>query len=217
MNPIPEPPTVVQPMGMKTNSLTVTRALPSPHRRIRLVLVDDHPAVLAGLEGLLADQPGLDVVAAVATAPEAYEVVLRHRPDLAILDYHLPGEDGVSLCYRLKILPMPPQALILSAFADDALALMALVAGADGVISKGAPTDLYDTATALVAGETRLPEISPSVLRASGLKLEAEDLPILGMLVHRVPPDDIADTLNISPARLALRRWRILERLRHRA
>lgn len=183
---------------------------------IRLTVVDDHPAVRAGLRFMLATEPGIEVVAAVATAAEAYEQVERQRPDLAIVDYHLPGEDGLSLCYRLKSLPAPPRVLILSAFADDALAVMAVVAGADGLINKGSPTDLCEAVAALAGGETLLPEISPHVMEASGSKLDPEDLPILGMLIHGVPAGDIAETLGVERAWLAVRRWGILERLRDR-
>ena len=181
-----------------------------------MALVDDHAAVRAGLRAILADEPRIDVVATAATAVEAYEKIKREQPDLAILDYNLPGEDGISLCFRLKSLPSPPRVLILSAFADDTLAVMATVAGADGVMSKGARIDLYETAAALVAGEMLTPEISPQVLEATGSKLDPEDLPILGMLVHGVPAGDIAETLNVEPAWLAVRTWGILERLRNR-
>lgn len=183
---------------------------------IRLTVVDDHPAVRAGLRFMLATEPGFEVVATAATAAEAYEQVERQRPDLAIVDYQLPGEDGLSLCYRLKSLAAPPRVLILSAFADDALAVTAVIAGADGLINKGSPTDLCEAAAALAGGETLVPEISPDVMEASGCKLDPEDLPILGMLIHGVPADDIAETLGVERAWLAVRRWGILERLRDR-
>lgn len=200
-------------------SSTTSHPLPieTDDRPIRVALVDDHPAVRAGLEVVLADDPRIAVVASAATAREAYRQIERERPDLAIVDYNLPGEDGISLCYRLKSLPSPPHVLILSAFADDALALKAAVAGADGVMSKAAPADLYDTAAALMGGERLVTEISPDVLEQSGSKLDAQDLPILGMLLHGISPDDIADALDVDPSRLAVRRWAMLDRLRDRA
>jgi DNA-binding NarL/FixJ family response regulator len=183
---------------------------------IRLAVVDDHPAVRAGLRLMLAGEPEIEVVATAATAAEAYEKLERERPDLTIVDYHLPGEDGLSLCYRLKSLPAPPLVLILSAFADDALAVMAAVAGANGLINKGAPTDLCEAVAALARGETLLPDISPDVMEVCGSKLDPEDLPILGMLIHGVPADDIAGTLGVERPWLAVRRWGMLERLRDR-
>ena len=189
-------------------------AVDEPQATIRVALVDDHAAVRAGLVAILGDEPRIDVVATATTAVEAYQQIEREQPDVAILDYNLPGEDGLSLCARLKSLPTPPRVLILSAFVDDALAVMAVVAGADGVMSKAAPANLNETVTAMVAGATFLPKITPLALAVSGSSLPPEDLPILGMLIHGVPADDIAMTLDLEPSRLARRRRAILERLR---
>jgi DNA-binding NarL/FixJ family response regulator len=190
--------------------------LEEPQATIRVALVDDHAAVRAGLVAILGDAPGIDVVATATTAVEAYGQIEREEPDVAILDYNLPGEDGLSLCARLKTLPSPPRVLILSAFVDDALAVMAVVAGADGVMSKAAPANLNEIVPAMVAGVTFLPKITPHGLAMSGSGLPPEDLPILGMLIHGVPPDDIAMTLDLDPSRLSRRRRSILERLLRR-
>jgi DNA-binding NarL/FixJ family response regulator len=191
-------------------------AVDAPQDTIRVALVDDHAAVRAGLVAILGDEPRIDVVATATTAAEAYQQIEREQPDVAILDYNLPGEDGLSLCARLKSLPTPPRVLILSAFVDDALALMAVVAGADGVMSKAAPANLNETVMAMVAGTTFLPKITLLALAAGGSILPPEDLPILGMLIHGVSADDIAITLDLEPSRLARRRRAILERLRRR-
>ncbi len=189
-------------------------AVDEPQATIRVALVDDHAAVRAGLMAILGDESRIAVVATATTAVEAYQQIEREQPDVAILDYNLPGEDGVSLCARLKSLPTPPRVLILSAFVDDALAVMAVVAGADGVMSKAAPANLSETVAAIAAGATFLPNVAPPTLAVSGSSLPPEDLPILGMLIHGVPADDIALTLDLAPSRLAHRRRAILQRLR---
>jgi DNA-binding NarL/FixJ family response regulator len=189
-------------------------AVDEPQATIRVALVDDHAAVRAGLVAILGDEPRIDVVASAMTAVEAYQQIEREQPDVAILDYNLPGEDGFSLCSRLKSLPTPPRVLILSAFVDDALAVMAVVAGAEGIMSKAAPANLNETVTAMAAGATFLPKITPLALSVSGSSLPPEDLPILGMLIHGVPADDIAITLGLEPSRLARRQRAMLERLR---
>ena len=213
--PIPPQQTLGEAESMD-NDHTIRPLAERDTRAVRVALVDDHPPVRAGLAAILADKPGVQVVATAATAAEGYEHITREQPDVAILDYNLPGEDGVSLCHRLKVLPAPPRVLILSAFADDALVLMGLVAGADGILSKGATADLTETVAALSAGEHRIQEITPMTLHASGAKLDGNDLPILGMLLHGVPTAEIAETLDITPAWLAARRWGMLEKLRDR-
>src|SRR3954465_11686366 len=105
-----------------------------------LVLVDDHPAVRAGLRGLLEDEDDLRVAATAATAREGYEAIADLRPALAVLDQHLPDDDGLSLCLRTRTLPAPPRAVIYSAFADAGLAVRAAIAGAEAVLPKTAST-----------------------------------------------------------------------------
>ena len=83
-------------------------AVDEPQATIRVALVDDHAAVRAGLVAILGDEPRIDVVATATTAVEAYQQIEREQPDVAILDYNLPGEDGLSLCARLKSLPDSP-------------------------------------------------------------------------------------------------------------
>lgn len=192
--------------------------LPAQQRStaVRIVLVDDHPAVRGGLESILADEPAIQVVAAAATAADGYERIRRERPDLAILDYSLPGEDGLALCHRLKALPDAPRVLLLTAFADDALAVMAVVAGADGLLSKGAASDLCAWALAVAGGDVALPEISRQSIEPCRSILDGEDLPILGMLLNGDPADDIAEMLNIEPAWLEIRRSRMLKKLTSR-
>src|SRR3954462_11342791 len=102
-----------------------------------LVLVDDHPAVRAGLRGLLDDEPDLRVIAPAATALEGVEAIADLQPDVALVHHHLPDDDGLSLCLRTRSLPAPPRVVVYSAFADDAMAVRAAVAGASAVGAKG--------------------------------------------------------------------------------
>jgi DNA-binding NarL/FixJ family response regulator len=185
---------------------------PSP-----VLLVDDHEAVRAGLGALLREElasPDLIAVGGVGGALEAAE---EHRPELAIIDYRLPDGDGLSLCLRLKCAPPAPAVLIYSAFADGQLAVLALIAGADGIVGKGADSgQLCEAVRAVAGGDARLPPIRHDVAETVAARLDPEDLPILGMLRHRTPPGEIAETLDIDEAWLAARRWAMLARLRGR-
>lgn len=85
---------------------------------IRCLVVDDHPAILAGLRGLLGSESDLEVVDALDSAEAAAEVAARMAVDVAIVDYQLPGHSGLWLSRKLKRLPVPPAVLIYSAFSD---------------------------------------------------------------------------------------------------
>jgi two-component system response regulator DevR len=178
-----------------------------------LVLVDDHPAVRAGLRGLLEDEADLRVVATAATAREGFEAIADLRPAVALLDHHLPDDDGLSLCLRTRSLPAPPHVVVYSAFADDAMAVRAAIAGASAVVAKAtAPRGLLSVLRTAGAGRARL-DLDGRALREAGSKLEPDDLPILGMLAHSVDDREIAATLGLEPEWLTARRWAMLSKL----
>jgi DNA-binding NarL/FixJ family response regulator len=88
------------------------------------------------------------------------------------------------------------------------------VAGADAVVGKSAdPARLGAVIRAVAAGERHLPSVSPQVSAGAAARLVTDDLPILGMLRHAVPADEIAATLGLEPGALAIRRWAMLEAL----
>jgi DNA-binding NarL/FixJ family response regulator len=177
-----------------------------------LVIVDDHPAVRAGLRGLLDDEDDLFVVASAATAREGFEAIAEAKPAVALIDLHLPDDDGLSLCLRTRALPSPPRVVIYSAFADTHLAVRAAIAGAHAVLPKTAsPRALL----ALLRGELR-PPLDARALRTAGANLEPDELAILGMLAHGVPEDEVAATLGLAPELARARRAALLAKLRGR-
>jgi DNA-binding NarL/FixJ family response regulator len=184
---------------------------------IRVLVVDDHPAVRQGIQAMLGLEPGIVCVGTAASAGEAHELwSAAERPpaDVVVVDRHLPDEDGLSLCLWLRTRTPAPAVVIYSAFADEALVLPAVVAGACGLIGKVSdPADLCEAVRAAGDGERRLPTVSPSVGAIQAARLATEDLPILGMLRHGVAPDEIGQTLGVDDTTLVSRRWAMLEAL----
>jgi DNA-binding NarL/FixJ family response regulator len=183
---------------------------------IRVLLVDDHPAVREGMRSLLTHVPGITVVGTAATAGEAHAMwpALAGEPpaDVVLVDRDLPDEDGLSLCLWLATRAPAPAVVIAAASADEALALPAAVAGASAVWAKTAdPFELPAVLQAAAAGERRLPAVSPAVGAVQAARLSSDDLPILGMLRNAVPAHEIAATLRIEATQLAARRWAMLE------
>jgi DNA-binding NarL/FixJ family response regulator len=185
---------------------------------IRVLVVDDHPAVRQGLEAMFRLEPGFTCVATAASAGEAHDLwpaVERPPADVVVVDRHLPDEeDGLSLCLWLRTRRPAPAVVIYSAFADEALVLPAVVAGASALVGKVAdPADLCAAVRAAATGGRDLPHVSPTVGAVQAARLPSEDLPILGMLRHGVPADEIAATLGIDETELVARRWAMLESL----
>jgi DNA-binding NarL/FixJ family response regulator len=181
----------------------------------RVLVVDDHAAVRSGLTALLADEPDLRPVATASCAREALEYAERLTPHVAIVDFQLGDRDGLTLCRQLKELPTPTRVVLYSAYADGPLALAAVIAGADGVVHKAALAEHLCHAIRTVArGGAAVPAISPASHAMVAECLEADDLPILGMLVAGTEPAEIADVLGVPLDWLVARRWAMVERLR---
>jgi two-component system response regulator DevR len=182
---------------------------------IRVAVIDDHPALVAGLTAVLRAEPGIIPVGTAADAAEAEHMLYRSSPDLVLLDYHLPRSDGLQLCHRIKTNAPAPKVLIYSAYADAWLGFAARVAGADGVASKSAPArELHELIRRVAGGERVLPAVSHEHLHEAANRLDGDDLPLLSLLVDGTTPHDICDTLRIEPGALPGRVDRVLGRLR---
>ena len=182
---------------------------------IRALIIDDHPAMRAGLETVLAGAPDITPVGTGSDEVELWPLVKSTAPEVVVLDYHLPGQDGLVLCHRLKNTTLPPRVIIYSAYADADLALAAAVAGADGIVAKSAPaSELLGAIRSVAAGETIMPRMAADEVSAAAAKLEPEDQPLLTMLLDRCTLADAADAMRIPLDEAAQRIRSILGRLR---
>jgi DNA-binding NarL/FixJ family response regulator len=186
----------------------------APSLPVRVLVVDDHAAIRAGVQAVLAREPDLQPIDGASSADQALDKARARQPDVAVVDHRLEAGDGLTLARHLKALPNPPAVLIYSAMADPALAVATVVAGADGIVGKGGTADdLCDAIRFVARGRSVRPKLAPSTLRSSAERLDPADMPILGMLVHRTPPAEIARVLGMSERRLDARRWEMLRRL----
>ena len=181
---------------------------------LRVALLDDHPAVLAGLRRLIDSEPDLAVAAVASTAHELAHGLDGLRPDVLVLDYDLARDNGLSHCRRIKSRPQPPAVIIYSAYAGPALTLAARAAQADGVVDKAEPVRTLLTALRRVAlDEVVHSPVPRDVFEAAVARLEDDDLPVFAMLLDREPLDSIARALRINEAEAGWRAQRIVGRL----
>ena len=182
---------------------------------IRVAMIDDHPALVAGLTTVLRAEPGLVPVGSASDPSEAQHLLYRAQPDLVLLDYHLPRGDGLLLCRQIKSHVPAPKVLIYSAYADAWLGFAARAAGADGIASKAAPArELFEIMRRVAGGEIVLPPIVREHLHEGAARVGDEDLGLLSMLLDGTAPHEIADTLRIPSGTLPGRMDRMLARLR---
>jgi two-component system response regulator DevR len=184
---------------------------------ITVAVIDDHHAIRLGLRTALLSEPGLEPVGSAANAAEAAVLMYRTRPDVVLLDYHLPGTDGLTLCRGIKSDVPAPAVILYSAFADPSMTVPAIVAGADAIVHKGGQTrDLFEAIRHAARGHKALPPVSEPLLEAAGQALEPEDLPLLGMLVNHTSSSDIARTMRLERQELNRRIAGMLSRLKVR-
>ena len=195
---------------------SVPTSHPGTPSSTRVLVVDDHQAVRLGVHGVLDREPGIHVAATAGTYAEALAAAEASTPDVAVVDFHMPGRDGLALTRRLKLMPHPPRVLIYSAFADDRLQISGLVAGADGVISKSfLASELADRVKSLARSDEPQFSISREAVAAASQAVDLDDRPILGMLANGATTDEMTAVLSMSEERLDARRRAMLERLKH--
>ena len=120
---------------------------------IRVLVVDDHPVLRAGLEAVLRTEPGFVCVGTAADGHELRAAMGQTRPDVVLLDWRLGDEDGLALCRTLRAGPAPPEVVLYTATADPGLDGQAADAGAHAVVEKTADIDeLFDTLRLAVRG-----------------------------------------------------------------
>jgi DNA-binding NarL/FixJ family response regulator len=182
--------------------------------RTRVLVVDDHPAVRAGLRELLADEPEFEVIAAVSSAEAGLAVAEREPVDVAVADYQLGARSGLWLSRKLKRLPQPPAVLMYSAYADGLLAAAAVVAEADAIVSKGRlGADLCEAIRSVASGRRQLPLLPPRLGESVRCRLDPEQQAIFGLMLAGISPADAAATLGLGHPRLERQLGEMLRRL----
>lgn len=119
---------------------------------VRVVLVDDHPPVRAGLRAILEHNEGFDVVAEAGDGEAAILAAREHGPDVVLIDLQMPKLDGIEATRRIRQHQPGIAVLVLTMFEDDESVISALRAGASGYLLKGAEQDEIVTAVRTVAG-----------------------------------------------------------------
>ena len=109
---------------------------------IRLVLADDHPIVLHGLQRLFERYPDLNVVAACADGASTIEAVRTLRPDILVLDLRMTGQSGLDVLRVLSRERLPGRAILLTAAVRDDEVVEAMQRGAMGIVLKDASPDM---------------------------------------------------------------------------
>lgn len=173
---------------------------------IRLLVVDDHPIVRAGLVALFALDDDIEVIAEASTPDEAVAVAERANPDVVLMDLQFgagTAGSGAEATRRIRALDAPPYVLVLTNYDSDADILGAVEAGASGYLLKDAPPhELSAAVRAAAAGESALaPVIATRLLqrmRAPKASLSAREIQVLELVEAGRTNTEIASELFVS-------------------
>ena len=144
-------------------------------KKVRVVVADDHPLYREGVVRALSGSGQVEIVAEAEDGRKALAEIEEHRPDVALLDYKLPGLDGVAVTHAVVRDGLPTRVLLLSAFTESGVVFKALETGAAGFVPKEARREqIVDAVLACARGENVLPiELASGLV--SEIRLRAVD------------------------------------------
>jgi DNA-binding NarL/FixJ family response regulator len=193
-------------------------------KRVRVLLVDDHPLVREGIR-LALTAPGFQVVGEAANGTEGFEAALKLQPDVVVMDISLPGESGLSVTTRLLNELPATRVLMLSVYHQAEYVLEAVRIGAHGYLLKDTlPADLREAVRTVANGGTHFaraltssgaaesPPLAPDTTASLG-QLTARERQVLTGIAEGHTNKEIAARLGLSPRTVESYRESLIRKL----
>ncbi|GAA4113661.1 response regulator transcription factor [Knoellia locipacati] len=186
---------------------------------IRVLVVDDHPVVRAGMVALLGELEDVDVVGEAGNGAEALALTPRLTPDVVLMDLRMPVMDGAEATARLREQPGAPQVLVLTTYDTDADIVRAVESGARGYLLKDTPPAvLADAIRRAALGETVLaPPVAARLaerLRAPArVELTPRELEVLKAVARGLSNAEVGRELYIGEATVKTHLLRVFAKL----
>ncbi|MEU7135023.1 response regulator transcription factor [Streptomyces sp. NPDC046261] len=187
--------------------------------RLRIIVVDDHTVMRAGVVALLAAEPAIDVVGEAGDGRAGVELAQRLRPDVALVDLRMPVLDGVAATAEIIAGGTGTRVLILTTYDTDAEIERAVEAGAIGYLLKDTTRDqLVDAIRSAARGQTVLaPRVAERLVarmrRPAPVALTAREVDVLNAVADGLSNADIGRRLVIGEATVKTHLLRVFAKL----
>ncbi len=198
----------------------------APADSIRVLLVDDHAVLRAGLGALLSAEPDISVIGEAATGEEGVDAALTLHPDVVIMDISMPGLGGLEATRRIAALDLDVRVLVLTMHPEEEYLFPVLEAGGCGYVTKAsADSELVEAIRTVSRGEVFLyPRATKLLLqRYQSQEAEEDEHPlhqlsarereVLGLTAEGFSSTEIGKKLFISPKTVDTYRSRIMSKL----
>ena len=211
------------------DSRSATSPPPSLSHRIRVVVVDDHPAIREAIADTIRAQPGMELCGLAGSASEAFTLTREVQPDVAVIDISLGDAHGLDLVQNLRAQHPHLEVVVFSMYDEEVYAERAIRAGARGYVMKSEPTQsVAEAIRAAAQGEIYLNRRAASRIlqkvagggrgraeeTAPGLEeLTDREMAVFQMLGQGRPTEEIAERLNLSRKTVETYRRRAKEKL----
>ena len=192
---------------------------------VRILMVDDHALVRAGLCRLIQEVDGVEIVGEASDATAALEIVEASRPEIVMMDIGMPDINGLEATAKIKALFPDVRVIIVSMYCSEEDVLQALRSGASGYLLKNsAPTEIALAIDAVMSGGVYLsPQVSKSVVdgyldrvkmnsQSSGT-LSPRQREVLSLVAQGLSTKEIARRLGISGKTVETHRTQLMARL----
>ena len=187
---------------------------------IKVLVVDDHDLIRAGLSRMLMDDGSIEVLGEACSGEEAIESVRSNPPDVVLMDLKMPGIGGLEATRRIRRLSEQTKVVVVSACTDDPYPARVMASGAVAYVSK--KSHISEMIRAIKMASIGERYISPDIAQAMALNgnsgsafdaLSERELQIAMMIMDCQKVQNISDTLCLSPKTVNTYRYRIFEKL----
>ena len=191
---------------------------------IKVIIVDDHDLIRAGIRHMLTDAPGIKVVGETNNGEDVLKLVRESSPDLVLMDIRMPGIGGLEATRKILRFSPDTKILIITACKDDMHPSRLLQIGASGYLTKDASMEeMVKAVRNVYAGQTYVSQEIAQQLALKNVKdidktpfddLSGRELQVALMIVKGLKTSEISDKLNLSTKTVNSYRYRIFNKLK---